>query len=382
MKYRRLGNSELYLSEIGLGCEGFLNIDQDMTTKLIDEAVASGVNFMDFYASDPDAHIRVGNALKPYRDKFHVQVHVCSAWKDGQYFATRDLNETKIAFEKTMQEFGFDCTDIAMLHYVDSLSTLQKCVDNGIIDYLRELKQKGIAKYIGMSSHNPEVALKAVNEGYIDCLMFSVNPCYDLQPADEDVEKLFDKKTYDKQFLNMDSQREELYETCARKGIGITVMKAFAGGDLLDKENSIAKVSLSVNECLAYALDRPAVAGICCGIKSMSDLQGVLAYEDADENQKDYAKALASFPKISWVGHCMYCGHCAPCTSKIKIADLTKLLNLAKAQNELPETVREHYKALEKHASDCIDCKACEKRCPFGVKITDNMKEAKKIFGY
>ena len=52
-----------------------------------------------------------------------------------------------------------------------------------------------------------------------------------------------------------------------------------------------------------------------------------------------------------------------------------------KAQNTVPETVREHYAVLEHHASECIGCGACEKRCPFSVKVRENMAEAVKTFG-
>lgn len=77
----------------------------------------------------------------------------------------------------------------------------------------------------------------------------------------------------------------------------------------------------------------------------------------------------------------MYCSHCAPCPQKIDVASVTKFLNLAKAQGTLPETVREHYAVLPHHAGECIACGACEKRCPFGVKIVENMREAAKVFG-
>lgn len=77
----------------------------------------------------------------------------------------------------------------------------------------------------------------------------------------------------------------------------------------------------------------------------------------------------------------MYCGHCAPCPKHIDIAMVTKLLNLAKAQKELPETVREHYAVLKHTAQDCIACGACEARCPFHVAIRENMKAAVQIFG-
>ena len=78
----------------------------------------------------------------------------------------------------------------------------------------------------------------------------------------------------------------------------------------------------------------------------------------------------------------MYCSHCAPCPKKIDIATVTKFLNLTIAQNSVPETVREHYAALEHHAGECIQCGICETRCPFGVEIRQNMRKAQEIFGY
>ena len=98
-----------------------------------------------------------------------------------------------------------------------------------------ELKAAGVIGHIGLSSHNPEAALAAVETGLIDVLMFSVNPCYDLQPAGEDVEELWAPKNYVAPLVNMDPERQALYETCQRLGVGITVMKAFGGGDLLSE---------------------------------------------------------------------------------------------------------------------------------------------------
>ena len=85
-------------------------------------------------------------------------------------------------------------------------------------------------------------------------------------------------------------------------------------------------------------------------------------------------------PKISWQGHCMYCGHCAPCPMGIDVASVTKFWRLAVAQGAVPETVREHYAALPHTASECIACGACESRCPFGVPVIENMKQAAKLF--
>ncbi len=127
----------------------------------------------------------------------------------------------------------------------------------------------------------------------------------------------------------MDPQRQELYEVCQRNGVGITVMKAFGGGDLLSAELSPAGKALTPYQCIHYALTRPAVACVMAGARSMEELEASIAYETAGEEEKDYAAAFASMPKISWQGHCMYCGHCAPCPKGIDVATVTKFLNLA-----------------------------------------------------
>ena len=117
------------------------------------------------------------------------------------------------------------------------------------------------------------------------------------------------------------------------------------------------------------------------GARTMEDLKVSLAYEEATEEEKDYAGAFASLPKISWKGHCMYCGHCAPCPKGIDVASVTKFLNLSVAQKGVPETVREHYGLLEHTAKECVMCGSCEQRCPFEVPVMENMKKAAEVFG-
>ena len=322
-----------------------------------------------------------GAALQGRRDKFILQAHLCSVWKNGQYERTRKIEEVREGFEDLFTRLGCNFVEVGMIHYVDSLEDWKTVYEGPVIEYAKELKAQGKIKHIGLSSHNPAVAREAAESGLIEVLMFSVNPCYDLQPAGEDCNALWDGKNYEQSLVNMDPEREALYELCSRKGIGITVMKAFGGGDLLNEKLSPAGKALTVNQCIHYALTRPAVATVLAGAHTVEELQTSIAYETASEEEKDYATAFAAFPKISWQGHCMYCGHCAPCPKGIDVASVTKFLNLAKAQGSLPETVREHYEVLPHKAGECVSCGACEKRCPFGVAVMENMQQAKKIFG-
>lgn len=381
MEYRRLGNTGLNVSVIGMGCEGFSEDHFRMTGKLFDAAQRLGINYFDLYASDPSMRKAVGDALLHRRDQFIIQSHICSVWKNGQYLRTRDLTEVKEGFEEMMDLLQTDYLDVGMIHYCDAMKDWENIVDNGILDYAKELKSHGRIHHIGMSSHNPLVALRAIEEGNLEVLMFSVNPCYDLQPANEDVEEIWADKNYAGQLTNMDPDRQRLYETCQRKGVGITVMKPFAGGELLGS-NQIAGVALTVNQCISYALSRPGVATVLAGAHSVAELEKSTAYCDASAEEKDYALGLASFPRVSWIGHCMYCSHCEPCPKHLDIASITKFLHLARAQGDMPETVREHYKVLAYHAGECIQCGTCESRCPFGVAIRDNMKAAVDVFGY
>ena len=382
MEYRLLGNTLLRVSVIGMGCEGFAEDDCAMTKKLFDAAEELGINYFDLYASDPAVRAAVGFALQGRREKFLIQSHIGSTWKNGQYLRTRNLAAVKAGFEEMMDLLQTDYLDVGMIHYCDAMSDWETIVKNGVLDYARELKAAGRIRHIGLSSHNPLVAERAVVEGGIEVLMFSVNPCYDLQPAGEDVEQLWADAAYDHDLTNMDPDRQRLYETCQARGVGITVMKAFGGGDLLSAELSPAGAALTPFQCIHYALSRPAVGVVLAGAHSAEQLRQSAAYCEASEEERDYAAAFASFPRIRWTGHCMYCSHCEPCPQFIDIADVTKFLNLARAQRTLPETVREHYAVLAHHASECIECGSCETRCPFGVAIRENMKDAVKIFGY
>lgn len=378
MKYRQLGNTNLSVSEIGLGCEGFSN-DEAWMEKLLSSAEEEGINYIDLYTPNPEIRRQLGKALQNRRNKFILQAHLCTVWKNGQYERSCNLPDVKLSFENLLKDLQTDTVEVGMIHYVDSMKDWQNIVNGPIMEYALELKKNGTIRHIGLSSHNPAVSLEAINSGLIEVLMFSVNPCYDLLPSNEDCNVLWDDKNYQAPLFNIHPEREALYEACQARGVGITVMKVYGGGDLL-KDTSPAGKALTPCQCIHYALTRPAVATVLPGIHSSEELQMALAYETASDAERDYALVFQSFPKISWLGHCMYCGHCAPCPKGIDIASVTKFLNLAKAQKDIPETVREHYAALPHNASDCIQCGVCETRCPFSVPVRENMRQAAQLF--
>lgn len=382
MEYRTLGNTGISVSVIALGCEGFIGKSEEQVGQEMDFAISKGINFIDMYSSNPDLRSNIGKALAGRRERFVIQGHLCTTWENGQYLRTRDVEKTIVSFEDQLARLRTGYLDIGMIHYVDGEEDFREVFNGPIIQLALQLKKEGKIRHIGLSSHNPTVAIQAVESGLIDVLMFSINPCYDLQPPTENVDDLWADENYARTLQNIDPQRERLYELCERKGVGIDVMKAYGGGDLLSELNSPFGKAMTPVQCIEYALTRPGVAAVMVGCRNCDEIQAALDWCDAGKEEKDYAAVLAGIEKFSWQGHCMYCGHCAPCSVGIEIASVNKYYNLTTAQGEIPETVREHYKVLPHHASECIQCGQCEPNCPFGVSIIEQMEKAAERFGY
>ena len=102
--------------------------------------------------------------------------------------------KTKRSFQDLLDRLQTDYIDVGMIHYVDSEEDFQKVFHGPVLQYAQELKEKGVIRHIGMSSHNPHVALKAVESGVVDVLMFSINPAYDMESADTDIYDLMEFK--------------------------------------------------------------------------------------------------------------------------------------------------------------------------------------------
>lgn len=383
MEYRVLGRTGIRVSAVGIGGEGFENKSYKDCEAIIDCAMSEGINFIDIYNSNPEVRSNVGKALSKYpRSSFVVEGHLCSVWDKGQYRRTRNINEVINSYEDFLSRMQLSYVDVGMIHYIDDEEDFNSIFNGEIIKYAEGLKEKGIVKSLGISTHNPDIAFKAVETGLIDVILFSINAAYDMLPASEDVNILFEESTFkNRTYEGIDPKRDRLYHTCENTGVALTVMKGYAAGVLLsDKESPFGK-ALTPVQCLHYCLTRPAVASVMVGVSGTDEVLAATQYSAAGNKEKDYSGILANAPRSSFSGHCMYCGHCAPCSKKIDIASVNKYLDLALIQGNLPETLKNHYDLLEHHAGECIECGLCMKNCPFGVDIINKMKQAVKLFG-
>ena len=367
MRYRELGRTGLEVSEIGFGAEWMEKKSAAEVRAVVERCEEAGINILDCWMAGPEVRSNLGAALAGTRDRWIIQGHIGSTWQDGQYVRTRDMDLVRPAFEDLLARLGTDHVELGMIHYVDDVDEYEGIMAGEFIEYVRALKAAGVIGHIGLSTHAPEVAKRAALSGEIEAVMFSVNPAFDLLPATASLDDAF-TFAYDDALEGMDPARAELYALCEREGVGLTVMKGYAGGRLFSTEASPFGVAMTPVQCIHYALTRPAAASILAGFDEPAHVDDAVAYETAAEAQKDYASVLAGAPKHAYFGQCTYCGHCAPCTAGIDIAAVNKFYDLAVMQDEMPASIREHYRALNATADDCTACAACEPRCPDGGK--------------
>lgn len=379
MKYRKLGTTGLEVSEIGLGAEWLERHNEKEVKEIIDCCESYGINILDCWMSEPNVRTNIGKAIRGKRERWIIQGHIGSTWQNGQYVRTRDLAKVEEAFSDLLTRLGTDYIDLGMIHFVDEETEFHKIMEGEFLDYVKEKKKQGIIHHIGMSTHNPKVAKLAALSGVVEMILFSINPAFDLLPASEDLNTYF-ADSYAEDLNGIDPERAELYQVCEQRGIGITVMKGYAGGRLFSPQTSPFGVALTPVQCIHYALTRPGVTSILAGYDSTEHVTQAVAYETATSKEKDYASVLAHAPHHAYTGQCTYCGHCAPCPAGIDVAMVNKLYDLATMQEEVPSTIKAHYESLSAGAKDCIACGGCEVRCPFDVPVVERMKRATVLF--
>lgn len=229
MNYRTFGKTPLQVSEIGLGCEHLEGRDTQTVVQVVNAALDAGINILDCFMPEPKVRSDLGEALCGQRDRMLIQGHFRTIWKDGQYTRTLDIDEVKRSFDDLLSRLKTDHIEFGMLHMIDNEHDFHAVFDGPILAYAQELKQQGVIKCIGVSTHHSGIALEMAQSGVLDCMMLSVNPAYDLVPpsrmkiqlAPEDLQQ---------SAQGLDPIRASLYRVCQQQGIAITTMKTFAAG--------------------------------------------------------------------------------------------------------------------------------------------------------
>ncbi|WP_459499602.1 aldo/keto reductase [Bacillus sp. C1] len=155
MKKRQLGNSDLYVTEMGFGCMS-LGTDEHEAIRIIHEAIDLGINFFDtadLYNYGLNEEF-VGKALKEKRDQIVLTTKVGNRWTEEKNGWSWDPSKTYIKTEikESLRRLQTDYIDLYQLHG----GTIEDSIDE-TIEAFEELKQEGIIRHYGLSSIRPNV---------------------------------------------------------------------------------------------------------------------------------------------------------------------------------------------------------------------------------
>ena len=362
MEYRMLPHGGDAISIIGLGTSSIQAASEQEIEETVRYAMERGINYFDMASAEAKPFAAYGRALAGSRDKAYFQIHFGADYSAGTYGWTTNLDVIKRSVDWQLHALQTDYIDFGFIHCIDETGDLQRVEKAGIIRYIQELKDKGVVRHIGLSSHTPSLADSVLDMGILDMLMFSINPGYDYRKGDYGIG-------------NAD-ERMALYRRCEKEGVGISVMKAFSGGQLLDANTSPFGQALTEYQCLQYVLDKPGVLTVLPGIRGKADLERILGFLEAEPEEKDYS-VIGNFTPQDAAGKCVYCNHCKPCPAGLDIGLINKYYDLSRVGDQM---ARSHYEKLEKKASDCIKCGHCNHRCPFKVDQVSLMESIAAYF--
>lgn len=360
MNYRINRKTGDRISEIGIGSAYMFGAGMDEAVRALRRAVEGGINYFDLAAGDGATFPIWGEALSEIRKSLYYQIHFGADYTAGTYGWSLDLETIKRSVDKQLKELRTDYIDYGFIHCQDEASDWETYLKNGVYDYILSLKKAGVVRHVGLSSHTPAVIMRIMDDAEIDMLMFSVNPAYDYGQGE------YANGTVD--------ERAAVYRRCESEGVGISVMKPFSGGQLLDEKQSPFGQALTPYQCIRYCLDKPGVLTVLPGAKSVSEVESLIAYYDQPEEALDYS-VIGTFAPPEAGGKCVYCNHCKPCPMGIDVGLVNKYYDLARAGDAM---AAEHYRTLEKNASDCVGCGHCDSRCPFSVKQSERMAQIRE----
>ncbi|MDQ3842542.1 MAG: aldo/keto reductase, partial [Bacteroidota bacterium] len=182
MEYRQLGTSNLQISKIAFGCMS-LHQDEGAYQKIIDQAIASGINFFDtadLYDKGRNEEY-LGQALKVKRKEVLIATKVGNQWRpDGSGWDWNPRKEYILtAVEKSLKRLQTDYIDLYQLHG----GTIQDNIDE-TIGAFEQLVQQGKIRYYGISSIRPNVIREYVKRSHIVSVMMQYS-LLDRRPEEE-----------------------------------------------------------------------------------------------------------------------------------------------------------------------------------------------------
>lgn len=362
-------------------------IDQEEVNRLVDYAIAHGVNYFDtspaYCKGKSEEATGIALARHP-RDSYYIATKLSNFAE-----STQSRDESIKMYHNSLRYLQTDYIDYMLLHAIgggeDSMATFrQRYIDNGILDFLLAEREAGRIRNLGFSYHGDvaifDWALANHDKYKWDFVQIQMN-YLDWQHA--------------KELNEANTNAEYLYNELAKRDIPVVIMEPLLGGRLakvpehvadhmLEREPEKSVASWAFRYCGSF----PKVLTVLSGMTYMDHLEDNLRsycpLKPLTDEEKsflyDMAGVMAKYPTVG----CTACNYCMPCPYGIDIPAIFAHYNKCVNEGNVAESRgSENYKEARRafligydrsvprlrQASHCIGCGQCTEHCPQSIDI-------------
>ncbi len=334
MEYRVLGKTGLKISAFGFGGIPIQRIDAEGTKALLRALLDKGVNYIDSARGYTVSEEYLGYGLEGIREHFVLATKSMARDKAGM---AKDI-------ETSLKNFRTDYIDLYQIHNPNAAQLQQVIGPDGALEALQEAKAAGKIGHIGITLHSLDLFKQVLDYDWVETVMFPYNL--------------------------VELQAEECIAKCAEKSIGFIDMKPLAGGAIED-----------AGLAMRFLAQNPNVSVVIPGMASVAELEeNLAAFEDPAPISAAELEKMEVIRATLGTQFCRRCNYCAPCTAGIQIPNVFMMEGYY-SRYDLKDWALDRYNAMPKFASDCLECGACEERCPYHLPIREMLKKAAKVLG-
>lgn len=367
MEKRTMEKLGVETSLLGYGCMRFPvtpdgNIDEAEAERLLDKAIAEGVNYIDtaYPYHGGQSEPLVGRILKKYdRDSYYLATKL-PLWK------VEKLADVDAILEEQLERLQTDHIDFYLMHAVGR-ERWDAMVEMGVVKRLEELKEEGRIRYLGFSFHDSyEVFEEVLNYRDWDFCQIQLN------------------------YMDTEEQAGlKGYELTVQKKIPLVIMEPVKGGslaafasDIMEKFHSVKPGASAASFALRFVGSLPNVKVILSGMSTMEqvedNLQTFKDFEPLSAQEREVIEEVVALMRSRVQSGCTGCRYCMPCPLGVDIPGSFRIWNTYHMYQNYNVVRNAWEKDLgeAKQPKNCVECGRCEQACPQKLSIREDLKKA------